>query len=86
MEAQLASERSKRDTIRGVQIRDGAVYVYIYIWRYMWHNSNACNVYVMWAELGQCHVLYVPAVLNIVTTGNGTGTKNGIKIELCAWV
>ena len=30
----------------------------------------------MWAELGQCHFLYVPAVLNVVTTGIGTGTKN----------
>ena len=30
----------------------------------------------MWAELGHCHFLYVPAVLNVVTTGNGTGTKN----------
>ena len=28
----LASERSERDTIRGVQIRAGAVYIYIY-WR-----------------------------------------------------
>ena len=27
----LASERSKRDTIRGVQIRAGAVRIYIYI-------------------------------------------------------
>ena len=26
----------------------------------------------MCAELGHCHVLYVPAVLNVVTTGNGT--------------
>ena len=26
----LANERSERDTIRGVQIRAGAVYVYIY--------------------------------------------------------
>ena len=30
----------------------------------------------MWAELVYCHFLYVPAVLNVVTTGNGTGTKN----------
>ena len=29
----------------------------------------------MWAELGHYHFLYVPAVLNVVTTGNGTGTK-----------
>ena len=27
----LASERSERDTIRDVQIRAGAVYIYIYI-------------------------------------------------------
>ena len=33
----------------------------------------------MWAELGHCHVLYVPTVLNVVTTGNGTGTKNVLK-------
>ena len=30
----LASERSERDTIRGVQIRAGAVYIYIYIYMY----------------------------------------------------
>ena len=33
----------------------------------------------MWAELGHCHFLYVLAVLNVVTTGNGTGTKNVLK-------
>ena len=33
----------------------------------------------MWAELGHCHFLYVPAVLNVVTTGNGMGTKNVLK-------
>ena len=38
-------------------------------------NSSACYAYVMWAELGHCHFLYVLAVSNIVTTGNGTGTK-----------
>ena len=53
--------------------------VYIYVWRYVWHNSSACLAYVMWAELGHCHFLYVPAVLNVVTTGNGTGTKNVLK-------
>ena len=43
-------------------------------------NSNiACHAYVMWAELGHCHILYVPAVLNIVTNGNGTGAKNVLK-------
>ena len=34
------------------------------------------HAYVMWTELGHCHFLYVPVVLNIVTTGNSTGTKN----------
>ena len=33
----------------------------------------------MWAELGHSHLLYVPAVSNVVTTGNGTGTKNVLK-------
>ena len=73
----LASERSKRITIRGVQIRAGAVC--IYVWRYVCHNSSACHAYVMWAKLGHCLLLYVPAVLNIVTTGNGMGAKNVLK-------
>ena len=29
----------------------------------------------MWVELGHCHFLYVPAVLNVVTIGNSTGLK-----------
>ena len=45
----------------------------------MCHNSSACHVYVMWAELGTSHFLHVPAVLNVVTNGNGTGTKNVLK-------
>ena len=45
----------------------------------MCHNSSTCHAYVMLAELGHCHFLYVPAVLNVVTTGNGTGTKNVLK-------
>ena len=53
--------------------------IYIYVWRYVCHNSSACHAYVMWAELGHCQFLYVPAVLNVVTTGNGTGTKNVLK-------
>ena len=78
---QLASERSERDTIRGLQTRASAVYIYIYIyvWRYLCHNSSASHAYVMWAELGHCHFLYVPAVFNVVTTGNSTGTKNVLK-------
>ena len=45
----------------------------------MCHNSSACHAYVMWAELSHCHSLYMPAVLNVVITGNGTGTKNVFK-------
>ena len=39
-------------------------------------NSSVCHTYVMWEELGHSHFLYVPAVSNVVTTGNGTGSKN----------
>ena len=45
----------------------------------MCHNSSACHVYVMWAGLGRSHYLYVPAVSNVVTNGNGTGTNNVLK-------
>ena len=68
-----------RSLIRGVQIRAGAVRIYIYVWRYICRNSSACHVYVMWAELGHSHFLYVPAVSNVVTNGNSTGTKNVLK-------
>ena len=54
-------------------------YIYIYVWRYVYHNSSACHAYVTWAELGHCLFLYVPAVLNIGTNGKGTGTKNVLK-------
>ena len=33
----------------------------------------------MWAELSHSHFLYVPAVANVVTNGNGTVTKNVLK-------
>ena len=33
----------------------------------------------MWVELGHCHFLYVLALINVVTTGNGTGTKNVLE-------
>ena len=42
-------------------------------------NSSACHAYVMWVELGNYHVLYMPVVLNVVSTGNGTGTENVLK-------
>ena len=45
----------------------------------MWHNSSGCHAYIMWAELGHCHFIYLPVVLNVVTNGNGTGTKNVSK-------
>ena len=45
----------------------------------MCHISSACHAYVMWAELSHYHFLYVPPVLNVVTIGNGTGTKNVLK-------
>ena len=57
---------SERDTIRGVPILAGAVYIYIWVWRSMcrnsgtYHNSSACHAYVMWAELGHSQFLYVP--------------------------
>ena len=51
------------------------IYIYIYVWRYVCHISSACYAYVIWAELVHCHFLYVPAVLNVVTTGNGTALK-----------
>ena len=53
--------------------------IYIYVWRYVCHNSSACHAYVMWAVLGHCHFLYVLAVLKVVTNGNGTSTKNVLK-------
>ena len=28
---------------------------YIYVWKYVCHNSSAYQSYVMWAELGHCH-------------------------------
>ena len=46
------------------------------------HNSSACHAYVMWVELGHSHFLHVPTISNVVTTGNGTGTKNVLKWNL----
>ena len=74
-----ASEAS--ETLSGVYKFELVRYmcIYIYVWRYICHNSSACHAYVMWAELGHSHFLYVPAVSNVVTNGNGTGTKNVLK-------
>ena len=54
------------------------IYIYMYGGTYA-IISSACHVYVMWAELGHSHFLYVPAVSNVATNGNGTGTKNVLK-------
>ena len=51
------------------------IYIYIYVWRYVCHNSSACHAYVMWAELVHCHFLYVPAVLNVVTLETARALK-----------
>ena len=42
----LASERSERDTIRGVQIRAGAVYIYIYIYIYIYMYGGTYTIIV----------------------------------------
>ena len=60
-------------------VRYGNFFMAPTVWRYVYHNSSACHAYVMWAELGHCHFLYIPVVLNVVTTGNGTGTNNVLK-------
>ena len=53
--------------------------IYIYVCTYICHNSSACHIYLIWAELGHSHFLHVPAVSNVVTYANGTGTKNVLK-------
>ena len=77
-----ASEAS--ESLSGVYKFELVRYIYI-VWRYVCPNSSACHAYVMWAELVHCHFLYVPAVLNVVTTGNGTGTNNFLKWNRALW-
>ena len=36
----------------------------------------------MWAELGHCHYLYVPAVLKVVTYGNSTNRALGFEFSI----
>ena len=70
------------ETLQGVQIRAGAVYVYMYMSRgNVWHNSSACLAYLMWAELGHSHFLYDWYISNVVTNGNGTDTKIVLKLN-----
>ena len=80
----LASERSERNTIRGVQIRAGAVY--IYVWRYVCHNSSACHAYVMWAELGHCHFLLCASSFKRGSQWKRHRHYKCFKLKLCAWV
>ena len=39
---------------------------------------RTCNV----GGVSPCHFLYMPAVLNVVTTGNGKGTEKVFKSNL----
>ena len=54
------------------------VYVCIYMEVHVL-NSSTCHVCIIWAELRHYHFLYVPAVSNVVATGNSMGTKNVLK-------
>ena len=47
--------------------------------RHVCHISSACHLYVMWAEVGHNHYLYVPAVSNVVTNANGMGNLKCFK-------
>ena len=85
IELRLRVSREASETLSGVYKFELVryvyiyIYIYIYVWRYVCHISSACHAYVMWAELGHSHFLYVPAVSNVVTNGNGTGTKKFLK-------
>ena len=48
----LASERSERDTIRGVQIRAGAVRIYISVYIYLLRTPPRCSVEINVFVLG----------------------------------
>ena len=48
LRAYVIGERSERDTIRGVQIRAGAVYIYIYLLR----TPPRCSLEINVFELG----------------------------------
>ena len=41
--------------------------------------GGTCDIIVAHAMLGHSHFLYVLAVSNVVTNGNGTGTKYVLK-------
>ena len=74
----FSMQTSVRDTNQGYKFElygykikcltnfSGSVLIYMYVC----HNSGACHAYVLWAELGHSHFLYVLAVSNVVTTGN----------------
>ena len=52
------------ETLSGVYKFELVRYMCIYIGTCSLIHSSACHVYVMWAELGHSHFLYVPAVSN----------------------
>ena len=66
------SERSERDTIRGVQIQAGVVCVYIYIcvWRYVYHK----------AELGHSYFIHVS---HFKHSGSWKWSLKCFKMEPC---
>ena len=68
--------------IRSVQIRASAVYVYMYI--YIHGYGHMCAIIVDHAMLRnvggvRLQPFFIRASRFIVTTGNGTGTKNVLK-------
>ena len=74
----IIGERAKR--ARHYQGRTNSSWcgICVYVWRYVCHNSSACHLYAVSGVRPQ-PFWYVQAVLNIVTIGNGTGTKNVLK-------
>ena len=77
----LVGEQAKRTRhYQGVCKFELVQHMYIYIW---YRGTCAIIVvhvmHVMWAELGHSHLLCMPAVSNVVTTGNGMGTRNVLK-------
>ena len=61
-----------RQTIRGVQIRAGEVYIYMYVWRYVCRMPRIRNV----GGVRPLPFFVCASRSNVVTNGNGTGTNN----------
>ena len=65
--------------------------IHIYVYRYVRYQIicgavNECHVYVMWVERDHSHLLYVLVISNVVTNGNGTGTKNVLRNHALGFV